>query len=566
MPNEEFSSLNGYKVKDITARAAAAAAQTAADAAAAAAAAQTAAAAAAAVGQENTQDIQEEENQKNNEVDVIFPYRGRNTSNCTLIKTKNKNILIDLGTNIQELIQYLKLSNVSKINYIMITHYHQDHIAGANAEGLFSILNDSYFDCSDLKVYLPHKDIDWDQVTTYSTSEKAGIQNAESLIKTGLAQRNIEYIEPENATVLEIDDYTTMQFLNIGSSFYDDYYANTPEIYNNFSMIMILKHFNNKFLFMGDAQKEAQKLIYSYIDNVSVVTAPHHDIERDADNNFLRKLKPEYAVVMNYLDDDTEQEYLGFGLTTEFSGYLRTIGCKIFTTNKSRTIAFTSKLNNLEGYAERGLMGTESNLLTSGSGKEIPDGTDLDTFVEPGNYYTRNNDHTITLQNLPGNYETPGRIRIINIQLNPHGRYIMQILVAPDVTMFRNLKFYDGVWEHNNWTVLNGNGYGVTTNIVAANSDLNNIVAPGKHEIPNNDIMITLSNRPSDAGGGSILEVKRTRRYNDIIWQWIYCANGNVYYRLGSATGYISEEDPSVNTITWQDWNKLNTTTVAVVS
>ena len=51
---------------------------------------------------------------------------------CTLIQVNNKNLLIDSGTSDskQKLIRYLKKNNITKLDYIVATHPHADHIGG----------------------------------------------------------------------------------------------------------------------------------------------------------------------------------------------------------------------------------------------------------------------------------------------------------------------------------------------------------------------------------------------------------------------------------------------------
>ena len=47
---------------------------------------------------------------------------------CALIQVNNKNLLIDSGTSDskQKLIRYLKKNNITKLDYIVVTHPHED--------------------------------------------------------------------------------------------------------------------------------------------------------------------------------------------------------------------------------------------------------------------------------------------------------------------------------------------------------------------------------------------------------------------------------------------------------
>ena len=52
--------------------------------------------------------------------------------NCSVISTKNVSIMIDNGLNFRTLSERARLANIdlSKINAILITHEHSDHVKG----------------------------------------------------------------------------------------------------------------------------------------------------------------------------------------------------------------------------------------------------------------------------------------------------------------------------------------------------------------------------------------------------------------------------------------------------
>ena len=51
---------------------------------------------------------------------------------CILIQVNNKNLLIDSGTSDSKskVIRYLKNNNITKLDYVIATHPHDDHIGG----------------------------------------------------------------------------------------------------------------------------------------------------------------------------------------------------------------------------------------------------------------------------------------------------------------------------------------------------------------------------------------------------------------------------------------------------
>ncbi len=67
---------------------------------------------------------------KSNELKVHYIDVGQGDS--ILVQTKEKNILIDAGTrkSSDNLINYLKKQHIKKLDYVIATHPHEDHIGG----------------------------------------------------------------------------------------------------------------------------------------------------------------------------------------------------------------------------------------------------------------------------------------------------------------------------------------------------------------------------------------------------------------------------------------------------
>lgn len=73
-----------------------------------------------------------ETNFKVNKIDENLEVLGNAYAYIYLIKTKNKNILIDTGTAFygNKIKDYLKEIGIKKIDYLLLTHSHYDHIGG----------------------------------------------------------------------------------------------------------------------------------------------------------------------------------------------------------------------------------------------------------------------------------------------------------------------------------------------------------------------------------------------------------------------------------------------------
>jgi len=481
------------------------------------------------------------------ECKILFPYRGQNAGDCSIIQNNNKTIIIDLGVNIAELINYLLNNNITKIDYIILSHYHADHIAGSEAQGFLTLLNNENFDFSNLVVYLPHKGIDWSRITD---SNKQTLQNAENIIKSSLTAKNIPYIEPDNEQILSLSNICNIKFLNIGSSFYNNYYGTYME-YNNFSMCCELTHNNRKVLYTGDIYIEAQENITPYVSEPDILKAPHHDLEPIASELFMKKLTSQIMVF------EENQNYYGSGITTPISQTIKNNGGKIYDTNISRDINIILKNDNIISNSQNGVFTLQATQVLNSSGIHIPLNTDLNDLKDQGNYFTLINDETITLKHLPFEKEGEitanpvqfGRCKIINIGIDITNIYIKQFFISSDYMFYRTYSL-EKSWS--SWkNITNQNILDITDNYIANGSDLNNFYNIGKYEINNNTVLNSLLNCPTQDEGGSILLVLGTRTLSDLRHQILLTASNNIYTRV------IEMDQYNVTPYSYSEWKSL---------
>ncbi len=84
--------------------------------------------------------------------DLVIHHIDVGQGDCTFIQTRSKNILVDAGNNGKGesvVIPYLKSLRISRINYVIATHYHADHIGGLD-EVLDAFDVDTVFDRGNL--------------------------------------------------------------------------------------------------------------------------------------------------------------------------------------------------------------------------------------------------------------------------------------------------------------------------------------------------------------------------------------------------------------------------------
>ncbi|GAA0108272.1 ComEC/Rec2 family competence protein [Clostridium tertium] len=203
-----------------------------------------------------------------NTLQVHFINVGQGDS--ILIQVNNKNLLIDSGPNKSEdkLKKYLKKLNISKFDYIIATHPHEDHIGNMSY-----IINN--FDV--LNFYAPKVE----------NSTKAFETMVESLIRKDLK------IKVLKANIKSID---------LGKNIVVDVFSpfsNSYEDLNNYSPIVKISYGNTSFLFTGDAEElsENEVLNAGFDLKCDVLKIGHHGSSSSTSEKFLKASNPSIAVI-----------------------------------------------------------------------------------------------------------------------------------------------------------------------------------------------------------------------------------------------------------------------------
>ena len=242
----------------------------------------------------------------NNEVSILDVGQG----DSSLIRLKNKNILIDTGGNINYdiskniLIPYVKSVGIKKIDYLVLTHGDYDHMGEAiNLVENFKV-EKVIFNCGE-----------------FNDLEK-------KLIKV-LDKKNTKY-------------YSCIKELNI-----DDnklYFLNTKEYDNeNDNSNVIYTELNGyKLMFMGDAGIEKEKdILGKYnLSNIDVLKVGHHGSKTSSSRTFIDEINPKYSIISvgkNNRYGHPNKEVLN---TLEDS--------KIYRTDQDGSIIFKIKNNKLK--------------------------------------------------------------------------------------------------------------------------------------------------------------------------------------------------------------------------
>jgi beta-lactamase superfamily II metal-dependent hydrolase len=237
--------------------------------------------------------------------DIKIHYIDVGQGDSELIQIGDKNILIDAGTSDKKALDYLKSLNITKLDYVIATHPHEDHIGS---------MDDVINNISVGTFYSP-------KVTT-TTKTYENMVNA-------LKNKNLKVTVPKVGDVLNIWD-ATLTFIAPNSEKYEDL--------NNYSIVCKLKYGNNSFLFEGDAEDVSEnEILAKQLDiQADVLKVGHHGSNSSTTQAYLDKVNPKYAIIEVGKGND-------YGHPTEATiQKLNAKGIKTFRTDLNGTIIATS--------------------------------------------------------------------------------------------------------------------------------------------------------------------------------------------------------------------------------
>ncbi len=218
-----------------------------------------------------------------------------------------KNMLIDAGNNGKEdeIIDYLNDLKVKNITLVLATHADADHTGGMKE--VFEEFNVGF--CLRPFVYYngEEKSKFEDSFNVPSKAEKSESCKTNTYRDFLLAILNeecgYEYFNKDS------DFSQAFTYEGVASSYSIDFLTPTASIPyvgysdpNDYSPIFILSYGEFDIMFTGDAEKEAEaELLLSYpnLPDVDVLKVGHHGSETSTTMELLKKIKPEYSVIMS---------------------------------------------------------------------------------------------------------------------------------------------------------------------------------------------------------------------------------------------------------------------------
>lgn len=224
-----------------------------------------------------------------------------------LIQSDEQAMLIDAGNNAdsKDVVAYIKSRNINKLDYIVGTHPHEDHIGGL----------DAVIESFDIGViYMPKA------MSTTKTFED---------VLNAISKKGMKVTTPVPGTTVELGK-ASFTILAPNSDSYEET--------NNYSIVIKLEHGNNSFLFTGDAEdiSEKEMIDKNYDLSADVLKVGHHGSSSSTTQEFLMKVNPKYAVICVGKDNKYGHPH------KETMDSLNKKGIKIYRTDESGTITAIS--------------------------------------------------------------------------------------------------------------------------------------------------------------------------------------------------------------------------------
>ena len=233
-------------------------------------------------------------------------------SDSVLIEENGHFMLIDAGDvdDIGTVLDYLKKQKISQLDYLVLTHPHADHIGSA---------------ASVIEKY---------QVNRIIMPDKSHTTNVYKKTIKAISKKKIPVTRPKVGETFSIGE-AVIEILAPNHYNYGDNI-------NNYSIALKIINGKNKFLFIGDCEKEAiaDILVNGMNLEADVYMCGHHGSGTSTTKTLLEKVNPQYAVI------SVGKNSYGHPNKSVIN-MLKSRKIKIYRTDKKGTIVFFSDGNEI---------------------------------------------------------------------------------------------------------------------------------------------------------------------------------------------------------------------------
>ena len=208
-----------------------------------------------------------EKNEIVNEQELKIHFLDVGQGDSIFIELPNSQTMLIDGAEAKEkdnIINYIKKCGYSNIDYLLATHPHADHI------GSLKYVVETFNIGS---VYMPK---------ALSTSK-----TYENFLKS-IEKKNLKIKNAKAGIIILETEQLKIEFLSPMKESYQNI--------NNYSAVIKMTYNEKIFLFMGDAEKEIEDELQSDVKS-NVIKVGHHGSDTSSSINFVKKVKPDYAVI-----------------------------------------------------------------------------------------------------------------------------------------------------------------------------------------------------------------------------------------------------------------------------
>lgn len=239
-------------------------------------------------------------------------------ADCILLECAGRYMLID-GGNVEDsslVVSYLQKQGVKDLSLVVCSHAHEDHVGGLS--GVLAVYPTA-------KVWAPTKTYSskcFDDFVYYTDQQGLDITIPKPGDSFDLAKAQVTVLGPVTS------------------------YAET----NNTSIVLMVQFGENRFLFTGDAEKDAETDMLEHGAKVKadVLKVGHHGSDTSTGYRFLYEVDPAYAVISVGADNTYGHPH------EEPMSRLRDANVTVYRTDKMGTIVATSDGKNITFSWEKG--------------------------------------------------------------------------------------------------------------------------------------------------------------------------------------------------------------------
>ncbi len=228
----------------------------------------------------------------------------------------SETMLIDSGENYhgEGIINYINDCGKYKIDYLVATHPHADHIGS-------------------MSYIVRHMDIGEIYMPKVSTSTRTYENLLDSISDKGLKIKSAT----AGTSILKETDLE-IEILAPVNIYEDDL--------NNCSIILKITYKDRSFLFTGDAEEKEFEEVYLNM-SADVLKVAHHGSRTSTTEEILERINPEVAVISLAKDNEYGHPH------KSTIKYLEEFDCDIYRTDKDKTITISTDGYNIEVETDR---------------------------------------------------------------------------------------------------------------------------------------------------------------------------------------------------------------------